>query len=94
MNIIWSPRALADIEEAVDYLVERRAPAAEKLATGVVALVERLAAEELDGPMHFGLVVVGAAALITNDEGPPLRRVSGPSCESPESGAFALLLHR
>lgn len=53
MNIIWSPRALADIEEAVDYLVERRAPAAEKLATGVVALVERLAAEELDGPMHI-----------------------------------------
>jgi hypothetical protein len=27
-----------------------------------------------------------------NDEGPRLRRVSGPSCESPESGAFALVL--
>jgi hypothetical protein len=27
-----------------------------------------------------------------NAEGPPLRRVSGPSCESPEPGASALVL--
>lgn len=37
MNVVWSPEALEDIEEAIDYLAERSPPAAEKLAAGVVA---------------------------------------------------------
>jgi plasmid stabilization system protein ParE len=51
LNIIWSPEALADLEAAVDYLAERSPPAAERLATGIVALalVERLAIEPLEG---------------------------------------------
>lgn len=52
MNIIWSPEALEDIGEAIDYLVERSPPAAQRLATGVLALVERLASEPLEGPEH------------------------------------------
>ena len=69
MNIIWSPEALADLEEAVDYLVERSAPAAERLATGVVALVERLASEELDGPEH----VLGNGERVHGWPFPPFR---------------------
>ena len=52
MNVIWSPEALEDIEEAIDYLVERSTPAAERLATGILALVERLATEPLEGTQH------------------------------------------
>ena len=52
MNIIWSPEALEDIEVAVDYLAERSPAAAERLATGILALVERLAIEPLEGPEH------------------------------------------
>jgi plasmid stabilization system protein ParE len=42
LSIIWSPEALADVEAALDYLVERSLPAAEKLANGIVSFVERL----------------------------------------------------
>ena len=52
MNVIWSPEALEDIEEAIDYLVERSPPAAERLAAGIIALVERLAIEPLEGTEH------------------------------------------
>ena len=52
MNVIWSPEALEDVEEAIDYLVERSPPAAERLAAAIIALVERLATEQLEGPEH------------------------------------------
>lgn len=52
MNIIWSPEALEDIGAAVDYLAERSSAAAERLAAGVIALVERLAHESLEGTVH------------------------------------------
>ena len=52
MNIVWSPEALGDIDAAVDYLAERSSPAAERLAAGVIALVERLASEPLEGTVH------------------------------------------
>jgi plasmid stabilization system protein ParE len=52
LSIRWSPEALADLEAALDYLAERNPRAAEKLATGILALVERLAREALDGPEH------------------------------------------
>ena len=53
MNIIWSREALADVEAALDYLVEESPPAAEKLAAGIVALIERLATDRLEGPEHI-----------------------------------------
>jgi plasmid stabilization system protein ParE len=40
-DLVWSPEALTDLEDAVDYLVERSAPAAERLVAGVLALVRR-----------------------------------------------------
>jgi plasmid stabilization system protein ParE len=49
LTIVWSPEALADIGAAVDYLAERNVSAAERPATGIVTLVERLATEPLDG---------------------------------------------
>jgi plasmid stabilization system protein ParE len=52
LKIIWSPEALADMVAALDYLDLHNPPAAERLAEGVVLLVERLAAEPLDGPEH------------------------------------------
>ena len=52
MSIVWSPEALADVGAAVDYLAERNALAAERLATGIVTLVARLATEPLEGPEH------------------------------------------
>lgn len=52
MNIIWSPEALADVEAALDYLVEQSPPGAEKLAAGLLSLIERLATERLEGPEH------------------------------------------
>lgn len=52
MTIVWSPQAVADVEAAVAYLLESSPPAAERLAGGLLALVERLATEPLDGPTH------------------------------------------
>jgi plasmid stabilization system protein ParE len=49
---MWSPEALEDIEEAIDYLVEKSPPAAERLAAAIIALVERLATEPLEGTEH------------------------------------------
>ncbi len=53
MRIIWSPEAIADVEAALDYLTERNPSAAERLATGIVSVVERLATEALEGPEHL-----------------------------------------
>jgi plasmid stabilization system protein ParE len=50
LSIIWSPEALADVEAALDYLAERSPRAAEKLVTGIVSLIDRLAAEPLERP--------------------------------------------
>ena len=53
MTIIWSPQAVDDVAAAVDYLVERHADdAARKLIDRVMTLVERLAAEPIEGPEH------------------------------------------
>ncbi len=69
MKVIWSPEALEDIEEAIDYLAERSPPAAEKLATGILALAERLATERLEGPEH----VLGNGERVHGWPFPPFR---------------------
>lgn len=81
MNIIWSPEALTDLEEAIDYLVERSPAAAEKLATGIVTLVERLAAEEIDGPEH----ILGKGERVRGWPFPPSDRApeAMPAAEAP-----------
>jgi plasmid stabilization system protein ParE len=69
LNAIWSPEALADVEAALDYLVLRSPPAAQRLATGIVSLVERLATEPLEGPEH----VLGNGERVRGWPYPPFR---------------------
>jgi plasmid stabilization system protein ParE len=52
VTIVWSPEAAADLEAAVEYLAARNPRAATGLATGVLNLIERLAIEPIDGPLH------------------------------------------
>lgn len=52
MKVIWSPEALEDIEQAIDYLAERSHQAAERLVTGILSRVELLATEPHEGPEH------------------------------------------
>lgn len=50
--IVWSTEAVADLESAADYLLERNPVAARALTLAVLAVIERLAAEPIDGPAH------------------------------------------
>ncbi len=52
MSIVWSPEAVEDVEAAIEYLIARNPQAAERLAGGIVVLIERLAEGGLDGPEH------------------------------------------
>ncbi len=52
MKIVWSPEAADDLEGAVEYLAGESPAAAAKLGHGILALVDRLATEPLDGPKH------------------------------------------
>lgn len=69
MSILWSPEALADVEAALDYLVARNARAAASLATGLLALVERLAEGSLEGPEQ----VLGDGQRVRGWPFPPFR---------------------
>jgi toxin ParE1/3/4 len=48
-EIIWSPQALADIETAFDYLVERNPTAAIRIYNTIMQDVEALAAQPFLG---------------------------------------------
>jgi plasmid stabilization system protein ParE len=52
VKIVWSPEAADDLDGAVEYLAQDSPAAAAKLGHGILALVDRLAAEPLDGPKH------------------------------------------
>ena len=52
MSIVWAPEAIEDLEAALDYLRERNRETSVNLARAVVALVERLAREPIEGPVH------------------------------------------
>ena len=52
MRVVWSPEAIADMETAIEYLVERNPEAAERLARGIVAVAEQLASDPVEGPEH------------------------------------------
>ena len=53
MKILWAPEASADFDAAVDYLAERNAEAAKRIALAVFDLVELLAENPIDGPTHL-----------------------------------------
>jgi plasmid stabilization system protein ParE len=57
------------VEAALDYLVERSPSAAEKVVSGIVTLIERLADEPLDGPEH----VLGNGERVRGWPYPPFR---------------------
>jgi toxin ParE1/3/4 len=50
--IVWAPEAASDLEAAVLYLAERNPTAARKLAERILALIERLESEPIEGPEH------------------------------------------
>ena len=52
MKIVWSPAAADEFDATIGYLAERNPQAARKLAEGVLATIDRLAAEPLDGRAH------------------------------------------
>ena len=50
MRIVYSPRALRDIDQAVDYVAADNPPAARRLLDHLDNVIDRLAAGELSGP--------------------------------------------
>lgn len=50
MRIVYSPRALRDIDEALDYITADSPRAAKRFLVHLENLIERLAAGELSGP--------------------------------------------
>jgi len=42
VTVTWSPEAAADFEEAVRHIASDNAAAATKVATGILAVIERL----------------------------------------------------
>ena len=51
MNATYTEEAVADIVEAITYLNERNPTAAANLDAEIAQCVERLAAQEFDGPV-------------------------------------------
>ena len=50
MKVTYSEEAIADIVEAITYLNERNPTAAANLDAEIARCIERLAAQEFDGP--------------------------------------------
>ena len=51
MKVTYTEEAVADIVEAITYLTERNPTAAANLDAEIAQCVERLAAQEFDGPV-------------------------------------------
>jgi plasmid stabilization system protein ParE len=51
LNVTYTEEAIADIVEAITYLNERSPAAAVKLDAEISRCIERLAANEFDGPV-------------------------------------------
>lgn len=51
MNLNYTEEAIADIVEAISYLNQRNPTAAANLDAEITQCVERLAAQEFDGPV-------------------------------------------
>jgi plasmid stabilization system protein ParE len=52
LKVVWSPIAADEFDAAIGYLAERNPQAARKLAESVLAAIDRLGAEPLDGRAH------------------------------------------
>ena len=51
MNVNYTEEAIADIVEAISYLNQRNPTAASNLDAEITQCIERLAAQEFDGPV-------------------------------------------
>lgn len=51
MTVSFAPEAEIDFAAMVDYLADRNPSAAERFATQVFSVIDRLASKELEGPV-------------------------------------------
>jgi plasmid stabilization system protein ParE len=51
LKVTYTEEAIADIVEAINYLKERNRTAAAKLDADIVTCIDRLAAQDFDGPV-------------------------------------------
>jgi plasmid stabilization system protein ParE len=52
LKVVWSPVAADEFDATIGYLAERNPLAGRKLAEAVLAAIDRLCAEPLDGRPH------------------------------------------
>ena len=69
MKVTYSEEAIADIVEAISYLNERNPAAAVKLDAEIAQCIERLVAQEFDGPVSR----LRSGALVRSWAVPPFR---------------------
>ena len=69
MKVTYTEEAIADIVEAISYLNERNPNAAANLDTEIAECIERLAAQEFDGPVSE----LRSGALVRSWAVPPFR---------------------
>jgi plasmid stabilization system protein ParE len=69
LNITYTEEAIADIVEAISYLNDRTPTAAANLDAEIAQCIERLAAQEFDGPVSR----LQSGALVRSWAVPPFR---------------------
>jgi plasmid stabilization system protein ParE len=69
LNITYTEEAIADIVEAIGYLNERNPTAAANLDAEIARCIERLAAQEFEGPVSQ----LRSGALVRSWAVPPFR---------------------
>jgi len=69
LNVTYTEEAIADIVQAISYLNERNPTAAANLDAEITHCIERLAAQEFDGPVSR----LRSGALVRSWAVPPFR---------------------
>ena len=69
MKVTYTEEAIVDVVEAISYLNERNSTAAASLDAEIAQCVERLAAQEFDGPISR----LRSGALVRSWAVPPFR---------------------
>ena len=69
MNVNYTEEAIADIVEAISYLNQRNPTAAAKLDAEITQCIERLAAQEFEGPVSR----LRSGAVVRSWSVPPFR---------------------
>jgi plasmid stabilization system protein ParE len=69
LNVTYTEEAITDIAQAISYLNERNTTAAANLNAAISRCIDRLAAEEFDGPVSR----LRSGALVRSWAVPPFR---------------------